>query len=599
MAPTRSVAVLCVVLLVIVHQTNAFFTDVVQTVEGPVKGYVTSNVDHFRGIPYAAPPVGDNRLRAPQPVTPWTSTKWTLLHKDICPQTLVINMGKEDCLYLNVFTPHNRSQTEMLPVLVWIYGGAYEEGDGYEFGMYDATNRVNRDNYVVVTFNYRLGALGFLAYDSLKSEDKHASAGNWALQDQRAVLEWVQRNIRAFGGDPSRVTIAGESAGAFSVCFHLVSPLSKGLFAAAIMESGTCDTHEFFVPYANAQQWSQTWATMVGCDSNVLNGNDLITCLRGLTMEQIMGRNIPSNVKPDGLLSAYTSESEVNTLLGNANPQSKQLSLPQLLHAAAMWDAIAEHKLAGGYVPALYPSMDWGVTIDGSDAGLLDVPLNSIKSGNWNKVPVITGFNHDEGILFVLQIPKVVANVSYPMKDGDLPIALDHLFKDPNITNAILDVYPSADFNTTNDRASAIMRDYYFVCSNRRIHNALSAQGYGNWMYHFSYKGDWVEDPYLGNYHSAELEYVWDNAWPPLVHKFSDRDQAISDTFGTYWANLIYYGSPNGSKDDKSTEPALLWPTYDSSEQITIIDVPPRLSQSFQDKQCDVWDVLAQNSYKH
>jgi para-nitrobenzyl esterase len=200
----------------------------------------------FRGIPYAAPPVGELRWRPPQPAKSWTGVRPAsqlghncVQHQpygDIDPFAAGIS---EDCLYLNVWTkslplPASRAPR---PVLVWIHGGGFFAGFGGEERHNGA--RLAQKGAVVVTINYRLGAFGFLAHPALASESPHHAAGNYGLLDQIAALQWVKRNIARFGGDPSRVTIFGESAGGFSVGSLIASPLAKGLFQRAILESGT------------------------------------------------------------------------------------------------------------------------------------------------------------------------------------------------------------------------------------------------------------------------------------------------------------------------------------------------------------------------
>merc|ERR1712100_609298 len=155
--------------------------------------------------------------------------------------------GQEDCLYLNVFRPAGATAGSKLPVFVWIYGGAFTFGDGHQWGFYDGTNVAEWHGHMVVTLNYRLFALGFLALPEIAAEN-NGTAGNQGLQDQTAALQWVQRNIGAFGGDPDQVTIAGESAGAMSVGAHIVSPGSKGLFRSAIMESGDLRDDYYWYP---------------------------------------------------------------------------------------------------------------------------------------------------------------------------------------------------------------------------------------------------------------------------------------------------------------------------------------------------------------
>jgi para-nitrobenzyl esterase len=198
----------------------------------------TAEVRVYKGIPFAAPPVGNLRWRAPQPVTRWDGVLKAEKFSPTCMQNAngpAAQPTSEDCLYLNVWTTA-KSAGERRPVMVWIYGGGFTGGSGSE-PRYDG-DALSQKGVVVVTFNYRLGAFGFLAHPELTKESDRRASGNYGLMDQVAALEWVQRNVSAFGGDPRKVTIFGESAGAISVADLLVSPQSKGLFIRAIGESG-------------------------------------------------------------------------------------------------------------------------------------------------------------------------------------------------------------------------------------------------------------------------------------------------------------------------------------------------------------------------
>lgn len=195
----------------------------------------------FRGIPYAAPPTGHYRWREPQPVARWAGVRQATQFAPRCmqhsPDTTALRSAamSEDCLYLNVWTPARNAQ-EKLPVLVYFHGGGFQAGDASK-ARYDGANFASR-GIVTVTVNYRLGVFGFLAHPDAARESPSGSAGNYGLLDQHAALRWVRENIERFGGDPSKVTIGGMSAGAISVSAHMASPLSKGLFARAMGESG-------------------------------------------------------------------------------------------------------------------------------------------------------------------------------------------------------------------------------------------------------------------------------------------------------------------------------------------------------------------------
>ncbi|MDQ6872416.1 MAG: carboxylesterase family protein [Gemmatimonadota bacterium] len=211
---------------------------------GTLEGLDTAKVKVFRGIPYAAPPVGTLRWRPPQPPKRWAGVRSASKlghncvqhqpYSDIDPFAVGVS---EDCLYLNVWTRSIDPHATPRPVMVWIHGGGFFAGFGGEERHNGA--RLAQKGAVVITLNYRLGAFGFLAHPALAAESPHHAAGNYGLLDQIAALRWVQHNIARFGGDPSRVTIFGESAGGMSVGALIASPLAKGLFQQAILESGT------------------------------------------------------------------------------------------------------------------------------------------------------------------------------------------------------------------------------------------------------------------------------------------------------------------------------------------------------------------------
>ena len=212
---------------------------VVRTADGPVRGEAAGTGGVFRGIPFAAPPVGARRWQPPQRPRPWTTPRATVADHATCPQVSFgwnatsADASDEDCLFLDVRTPDLRP-TAKLPVLFWIHGGSNRAGGGGG----TVESRIADKGLVVVSVQYRLGALGFLSHPAL-SREQGGHSGNYGLMDQQAALEWVKRNIARFGGDPARVTIAGESAGAMDVGLHMLLPGSRGLFAQAIAESGT------------------------------------------------------------------------------------------------------------------------------------------------------------------------------------------------------------------------------------------------------------------------------------------------------------------------------------------------------------------------
>ncbi|MEO7800750.1 MAG: carboxylesterase family protein, partial [Ginsengibacter sp.] len=215
-----------------------------KTENGIVQGSLEkSGVISFKGIPFAAPPVGDLRWKEPQPAKNWTGTLKATKFQMKPMQTNIFGdmnsraeAGSEDCLYLNVWAPSKKGK-ELLPVLVYFYGGGFVAGDASE-PRYDGESMAQK-GIVSITVNYRLGVFGFFAHPEISQETSYHGSGNYGLLDQAASLQWVQKNISAFGGDPKRVTIAGESAGSVSVSAQMASPISKNLFAGAIGESGS------------------------------------------------------------------------------------------------------------------------------------------------------------------------------------------------------------------------------------------------------------------------------------------------------------------------------------------------------------------------
>ena len=237
----------------------------VATDEGPVCGQVSGDIQQFLAIPYAAPPVGNLRWEPPQAVAPWTTPRQATDFASACPQKFFpsgVQGGSEDCLYLNVFRP-NPVDAGRLPVMVEIHGGGFYLGSG----VYNAAPITSRGHVVLVTINYRLGILGFLAHTGFGGPP-----GNYGLLDQQAALRWVKRNIAAFGGNPENVTIYGSSAGGSSVCMQMISPLARGLFAKGIIESG------HYADYESGSSCSQTLPTLAQAEASAAQFADVIGC---------------------------------------------------------------------------------------------------------------------------------------------------------------------------------------------------------------------------------------------------------------------------------------------------------------------------------
>jgi para-nitrobenzyl esterase len=255
---------------------------IVTTADGAVRGTAGPEGDAFLGLPYAAPPTGNLRWRPPQPPAHWRGVRDATSFAPSCPQNPAGNpflppgLMSEDCLYLNVYTPAPRSSDEGgRPVLVWIHGGGLTQDGGRN---YDPTT-LAADGVVVVTINYRLGALGFLAHPALAARPG-GPAGNYGLMDQQAALRWVQANIRRFGGNSHNVTIAGESAGGLSVLAQMVSPGARGLFQKAIIQSGAFALNQ--QPLAAAETAGEAFAAKAGCPDQTA------ACLRQLPVADLV-----------------------------------------------------------------------------------------------------------------------------------------------------------------------------------------------------------------------------------------------------------------------------------------------------------------------
>ncbi|MBK9090050.1 MAG: carboxylesterase family protein [Holophagales bacterium] len=304
----------------------------VLTEGGAVSGIASGGSTSYRGIPYAAPPAGSRRWRPPAPPAPWSGVRRASAFGAICAQLDEAGnvSGSEDCLFLNVWTPATPPASP-LPVLFFIPGGGNAAGAG-SYDYYDGTTFAEKGRAVVVTINYRLSSFGWLAQAFLSAETRRGVSGNYGTYDQLAALRWVKRNIAAFGGDPARVTIFGESAGGVNVCTLFASPLGKGLFERALVQSGGCTQR----PLSEFVAFGNTLTGMAGCASDV----DPAACLRAVPF--------------DALLRA----------------------LPPVVTVASTSGQL------------------WGPAVDGFV--LRDSPEVVIGKGEHNKVPFVIGANADE-----------------------------------------------------------------------------------------------------------------------------------------------------------------------------------------------------------
>ncbi|KAA9160762.1 carboxylesterase family protein [Amycolatopsis acidicola] len=260
---------------------------VVHTANGAVRGTVTSDYRVFNGIPYGQPPVGPRRWQPPEPSQGWQGVRDATQPGSDCVQTaeawrLAAGSTNEDCLDLNVWTPASAHDGAALPVAVWFHGGGLVNGAGRDFAP---VAMAQQGGMLVVTVNYRLGAMGYLTLPQLDQESPAGASGNYGLQDQILALRWVRDNIARFGGDPGKVMIAGQSAGAGSTCYLLTSPQATGLFSTAVVESGgaSCGTA---YPRADIQKSNAAFVTALGCDN--ADPAAVLACLRGKPASDIL-----------------------------------------------------------------------------------------------------------------------------------------------------------------------------------------------------------------------------------------------------------------------------------------------------------------------
>eukprot|EP00164_Ancoracysta_twista_P003011 GFYU01004013.1.p1 GENE.GFYU01004013.1~~GFYU01004013.1.p1 ORF type:complete len:621 (-),score=197.36 GFYU01004013.1:246-2057(-) len=352
-------------------------------------------VNSFYGIPYAVAPTDGLRFKSPIPW--WAHYPKGELDASTPPPACLQNRDKtfpivepqsEDCLYLNVFTPHFANPKSALPVMFFIHGGAFEFGKG-DSNLYDGSYLAEKYNVVVVNFEYRLGPFGYLALPELAAE-AGGGVGNYGFQDQQAALKFVKENIGAFGGSSDDIMIFGESAGAISVCLHLVSPESKGLFKGALMESGFCSLHQ----PAHAYSIGEELVSSVGCSK----ASDKLACMRSASTSSIL---------------AFTPKKPL--------------------------------------IPSLSSSFTWWPVED--KVTFMDEPFYSFGNGTFNSVPVVAGSNADEGSLFAYTLFSKSVNIldyvatcfslckSFKYTFQALEMYPPHLFKDnrDQITQVITD----------------------------------------------------------------------------------------------------------------------------------------------------------------
>jgi len=350
--------------------------------DGDVQGSQNGMTRQFLGIPFATPPIGPLRWRPPAPVTPWQGVLQADTFSRPCAQLASIQAGasdNEDCLYLNVWTP-DPAPARPRPVMVWFHGGGNEQGsasDAVPFPgvpglFYDGQVLAQERDVVVVTINYRLNAFGFFAHAALAGEDpSYPYAGNQGLLDQRAALEWVRANVIAFGGNPKKVTIFGESAGSEDVCFHVASPGSHGLFRRGISESGGCTTRQ--PTAAEGAAAAEAFTAAVGCGGAA----DELGCLRQLPASTLLahqpadglGPVVDGGFLPDQPRTLFDTGhyARVPYLLGSNKDEGTLffLGVPPVTTEAEYLAALQErYGPLADQVAAVYPASDFATPQD-------------------------------------------------------------------------------------------------------------------------------------------------------------------------------------------------------------------------------------------
>eukprot|EP01065_Artemidia_motanka_P041787 TRINITY_DN5460_c0_g1_i1.p1 TRINITY_DN5460_c0_g1~~TRINITY_DN5460_c0_g1_i1.p1 ORF type:complete len:605 (+),score=153.69 TRINITY_DN5460_c0_g1_i1:52-1815(+) len=543
-------------------QANSKPGPVVKLADGAVQGMIDkTGAETFWSIPFAAPPLGKLRLAPPVPPAPWDGVRAETKAPRWCPQFHLVGnqyFGHEDCLYLNVFRPSGTTEQDKLPVMVWFYGGGFVMGDSYELGWYDGKHLADTQNVVVVTLNYRLGALGFLALDSLY--DAHGTAGLFGILDQQMALKWVRANIGQLGGDAGRVMIYGQSAGGVSVVAHMALPSSRGLFHAVAGESSLPGTDIMWPPRENATAWSSNWAAFIGCPQK---GQAQLDCLRGKSVSEMLEPKISASWAKN---------------FPNATP---------------------------GSIPLFMPIQPWWPAIDGKV--LPASPFELAAKGEIADVPLIIGTTANEGSIFLPAIP-LISGDKYPITKEGFAHTMRHFFNE-SVSEATTKAYPvSKDFLDPlrySRVAQEVIRDWMFACPTRRfVRLMLSApqkRKSAVYLYHFEYRFEGILHGLAGDYHMSEISYVYGN--PFVVHDWplgtwNDDDKRLSAEMGSYWASLAR-GSRNAAPltnvtctfSDKSA--CITWPAYTTeSDQHMAFKKGIQVDSGLYAAKCDYWDSV-------
>ncbi len=458
---------------------------------------IKTNIQSFKGIPFAQPPVGDLRWKAPQPVTSWNGVKQT---KKFGPRAIQSNvfgdMGfrsdgmSEDCLYLNVWSPA-KSADEKLPVLIYFYGGGFAAGDGSE-SRYDGENMAKK-GIVTLTVNYRLGIWGFFSHPELTKESPNHASGNYGLLDQNAALKWVQANISKFGGDPKRVTIAGESAGSIAVSAQMASPLSKGLIAGAIGESGGSIFPTLApVPLAQAEKTGLEFAQKIGAPS--------LKDLRSMSTLELYQKSLGTSL---GVFKTTIDGYFLTKTLPETFEAKQQAMVPLLLG----WNS---------------EEMTYRALTAGKDI------TNEIYI---QKVKELYGNKADEVLkLYPVGTPEVTEQSATDLA-GDRFIAYS--------------TWKWFDLHRKNS-TQPVYR-YYYAHPRPEMRDKSLEAGLAGGVIKKNSNTPKTPIP-KGAVHSAEIEYAMGNLDGNKDYAWTEADYSVSETMMNYFANFIKTGNPNGEK---------------------------------------------------
>jgi len=467
--------------------------------DGIVMGEVDGATRRFLGIPFAAPPTGERRWLPPGPPEPWDTPLETSEFSAACPQLVSTASPEpsenEDCLYLNVWAPEP-APSGSLPVMIWFHGGSNtggSTGDDIPFLQpptlfYNGRGLVEEANVVVVTANYRLGVMGFFAHEALSAESADGVSGNQGILDQRMVMEWVQSNIAPFGGDPDNVTIFGESAGAFDVCFHMVSEGSRGLFDRALGQSGGCTTA--LRTRSEAEAEADVFAEAMGCGDTT----EVATCLRAVPVADLL--------------------------------------------MEAPVDGAIEDPPGGDFYSGGTPRWQFQAVVDG--LVIADQPRTLFDEGDVADVPYLLGSNSDEGTLFHVLQGEVET-------EGEYLDALERRFGE-TVAAQVAEAYPVTDFDSPQDALERVTGDGGLVCSVRDTAKRAAAAGLDVFVYNFNRP---IPIPALAGLdlratHGAEIAYVFGSIGPDVIEA---DDLALGATMQRYWGRFATTGDPNGGND--------------------------------------------------